>query len=907
MKTLINEYYNNRKIRKNKLRSNYESSNLKNDRNDYYLRFEAFFVSITLAILFWHPVIAQLPGPGFDEFESVAEVDIDLGFGLFHLKATGPTKIKRGTPRIVTPPCQIPPCPSFVRIPTEIVQMELRGNTSFGPIIIKESACRQSIGYIQGKNPAPSVLPAIGFLNVFVEIETPFGVFHNEDTIRLINFDINQLPPLGSTYNPVTILGVPLLNSTGQVVGCIIHASHHVGQRPSFSVAPGGPSGLAPGDIFNVPTSGGILTGNLGLFGLSDLDALSYGNDFVPKNINKNNLRFSVDPFSVGVLGSAVFIQAIGGEAHGDEFQPVGISNIQILDEDGSSAPPFPLLISDDVDALVEPPTSFVDPDNNTVPDFPVYFSLGPTSIISFILLGATPADILTTVGGGMPTIFISEAAIGLGLFAPGDDLDAMCIDIGPDSIRVLFSLAAGSPTLAGTGTSPADLFLVTIAGPPFVPLGAPPSVVLPAASLGLLATDNLNALKCVRDLPPFIFPLCLLIDNACDAEIAPTPSVNRMQEVAFDNTLATVELNEPMPQFGGCNTQSTWCDASLDNTVWFRFQAPISGNLILETHGFDTQLTLFEDATGQFRASCNICNIGSGSANFNLLNLIAANDDGARDGIGSRIDACGLIPGQTYYIQIDGKNGATGTGTLAISNPGPSPSNDDVISATLLAFQQPVTVNNTCATPQPGEPVPSTWPNPLTNSVWATVATSAPGSFVNLFSDFDSQIAIYEVTNPKDFNTYNEVIATTFLGSGLILQPLVFGLTPGVTYMIQIDGMHELGGNTILEHTNSFMKTSENNAKNISKVNSVSLGAYPNPFSNSTTIQFNLTEESNVTLEVFNLNGIKVESVFEGVVDPDNIYSVEFDGKDLPNGIYYCTLKTDDGIYYEKMVLVSK
>ena len=157
---------------------------------------------------------------------------------------------------------------------------------------------------------------------------------------------------------------------------------------------------MNPSDIMNVPTAVGIPAANLGLIAADDVDALSYGIDFLALPVK--DIRFSVDPAAVGVPKSAVNVEAgkVPNEAHGDEFRPVppppaifGGTNLQVLDESGDTGNPFPLLISDDVDSLTEPPTSFVDVDSDGIPDSAVSFSLTPGSP-SLTAIGAGPADI---------------------------------------------------------------------------------------------------------------------------------------------------------------------------------------------------------------------------------------------------------------------------------------------------------------------------------------------------------------------------------------------------------------------------------------------------------------------------------------------------------------------------------
>ena len=37
-----------------------------------------------------------------------------------------------------------------------------------------------------------------------------------------------------------------------------------------------------------------------------------------------------------------------------------------------------------------------------------------------------------------------------------------------------------------------------------------------------------------------------------------------------------------------------------------------------------------------------------------------------------------------------------------------------------------------------------------------------------------------------------------------------------------------------------------------------------------------------------------------------NNMYSIEFEGNNLPNGIYICKLTTEIGIYHQKLILVK-
>ena len=427
---------------------------------------------------------AGFPPAGIDEFDSSAIITIDLtssGGPETTVTIVGPTRIDRSDP--------FNPGDGRNIIETEILSLELRGNSALGPITLRESGRKQSSGIIR-QQTAGQDFPAESFFDVFAEVTTDVGVFHNEEPIRLQTV-IDEIPPFQAMYIPdATFVGVDLFNAAGVRVGVLRHAAHFVGQAPSFSVAPAGPSGLFPATLFDVPTAPAILSANLGLAGGDDVDGLSYGIDYIAPIFEA---RFSVDERAVGLPGTAVFSESgkTPPQAHGDEFRvssppASGNLNTQVLDENGDTAPRFPLLVSDDVDALTEPPTSFVDPDGNGTPDLPVYLSLAAGSP-TLTGIGAGPADILRTIGGAPPTVLFTAADLGL---QAGDDIDAFCYDDRAQTL--LFSLAPGSPTL-GPGQGPATLFLVR--NPP-VP--APPFEFASPNSLGLRIEDNLNALKCI-------------------------------------------------------------------------------------------------------------------------------------------------------------------------------------------------------------------------------------------------------------------------------------------------------------------------------------------------------------------------------------------------------------------------
>ncbi|MCG2587390.1 T9SS type A sorting domain-containing protein [Rhodohalobacter sulfatireducens] len=79
----------------------------------------------------------------------------------------------------------------------------------------------------------------------------------------------------------------------------------------------------------------------------------------------------------------------------------------------------------------------------------------------------------------------------------------------------------------------------------------------------------------------------------------------------------------------------------------------------------------------------------------------------------------------------------------------------------------------------------------------------------------------------------------------------------------------------------------------------------YPNPFNPVTTIRYYLAQESDVTLDIFDLSGTRVVTLQAGNVEA-GYHDVEFDGRNLASGVYMYRLKTSDFVRTRKMILIK-
>lgn len=188
---------------------------------------------------------------------------------------------------------------------------------------------------------------------------------------------------------------------------------------------------------------------------------------------------------------------------------------------------------------------------------------------------------------------------------------------------------------------------------------------------------------------------------------------------------------------------------------------------------------------------------------------------------VGGNDDACGLqssvqwnsTSGTTYYILVHGFGSATGAFDLTLDCPLP-PANDNACDAQTVTFGI-TPFDNRFATVEAGEPSPGagtgtsscnstdgwcSFETDVDNSVWFEFTAPASGC-VRIVADgpgFDSQLALWS-GDCNNLAGLTEIAANDDSGDDLIPGAYIFAagileaacLTPGDTYLIQVDGFN--------------------------------------------------------------------------------------------------------------------
>ncbi|MBI5404201.1 MAG: T9SS type A sorting domain-containing protein [Ignavibacteriae bacterium] len=79
----------------------------------------------------------------------------------------------------------------------------------------------------------------------------------------------------------------------------------------------------------------------------------------------------------------------------------------------------------------------------------------------------------------------------------------------------------------------------------------------------------------------------------------------------------------------------------------------------------------------------------------------------------------------------------------------------------------------------------------------------------------------------------------------------------------------------------------------------------YPNPFNSETKIKFYIKESEFTSLKIFGINGKEIKTLINKKLT-SGVYNIDFNGNDLPSGIYFYRLSTKKYSETKKMLLIK-
>jgi len=132
-------------------------------------------------------------------------------------------------------------------------------------------------------------------------------------------------------------------------------------------------------------------------------------------------------------------------------------------------------------------------------------------------------------------------------------------------------------------------------------------------------------------------------------------------------------------------------------------------------------------------------------------------------------------------------------------------------------------------------------------------------------------------------------------VGDPRYMWEIDFFNTPGLCLDIFIEGRYLLVADGFsLTMLDAHLPEFEDRIESSPPVTESRLSNSPNPFNASTSIRFNLTEASEVRIDIYDILGRKIETVFSGEKLAGS-HRVTWNAEDLPSGIYFYRLQAGE------------
>jgi hypothetical protein len=112
----------------------------------------------------------------------------------------------------------------------------------------------------------------------------------------------------------------------------------------------------------------------------------------------------------------------------------------------------------------------------------------------------------------------------------------------------------------------------------------------------------------------------------------------------SYQSKCASKENNEPYPSGSDCYSSNSWCNTSLNGSLWFTFYGPSNGLVNIHSTGINSRIALydFNDTSNFFTGS---------------YSMLAANDNISSTDSTAELNNISVDYGKKYWLQVDKDN----------------------------------------------------------------------------------------------------------------------------------------------------------------------------------------------------------------------------------------------------------
>ena len=100
------------------------------------------------------------------------------------------------------------------------------------------------------------------------------------------------------------------------------------------------------------------------------------------------------------------------------------------------------------------------------------------------------------------------------------------------------------------------------------------------------------------------------------------------------------------------------------------------------------------------------------------------------------------------------------------------------------------------------------------------------------------------------------------------------------------------------------FLKDAEVGSGDITTTEDQNYTIFPNPFNREVTLSFTLSTGGQVSVKIYNSNGVEVRAISQNYEGSGN-HKINLALDDLPAGVYICTLQTETSVSVQKIVKI--
>jgi len=199
---------------------------------------------------------------------------------------------------------------------------------------------------------------------------------------------------------------------------------------------------------------------------------------------------------------------------------------------------------------------------------------------------------------------------------------------------------------------------------------------------------------------------------------------------------------------------------------------------------------------------------------------------------------------------------------------------------------------------------------DPVGNGIHCTNETSISPSQANVLYYVPDALVPQDADATTIFNFTDLTTGAVLTGDTAVCGVRAYNPVDGYKSVYMTFTMEAMGNtrmqDTLMNHIMNWFSTPSAVWENISPAATPSLIAnYPNPFTGTTAIQFNLPTTEEVTIDVYDMQGALVKDLANGLMQ-SGANTVNFDGANLPAGVYEYRLNAASGVMTGLMSLVK-